>query len=157
MYQKIVKFGLSFLVLFICGSIFSEIINFINITPFVSLFFFFEGVFIYSYFDRDMALHAAFLLGVISDIISLNNVFFFSFGMPLLLFVADSIRYSLKLSRYPVCMFFWFVYSIVMYRIYNVPLMVVGLLLIFTYPFCVLNSYILERINIRKSSDGKEG
>ncbi len=156
MYKKTLIFILNFFVIYISSLFFSELINFLYITPFISAFFFFEALIIYSFYDRNTVIHLSFLFGVISDIISLNKVFVFSALFPLAVFSSEKIFYDLKLEKYPVCVFFYFLYALAMHVIYETPIVVLLFLFVLTYLFCVLLNYVFYKINIQKRVNGEE-
>ncbi len=157
MHKKISKLFINIAALYVISVIFAEIVNFIYITPFISLFFFFEAALLFAFYDRNWALHASFVFGIISDIIALHDNFIFTFALPFAVYLADNVRFTFQFSRYPMCLFFYFVYAAICYRVWGVPLFLIGLLLIFTYLFCLFTNHILTRINLRKIDDGKEG
>lgn len=156
MYKKALIFILDFLVAYIISVSFAQIINFMYIIPFISTYFFFESAVIFSFFDRFSVIHLSFLLGLLSDAISLNRFFIFSALFPASIFISEKIFYELKLEKYPVCLFFYLVYAVFMYMIYSVPIVVLLFLFVLTYLFCILLNYLFYRINVRKRVDGEE-
>ncbi len=156
MHKKALIFIVNVLTIYIMSVFFAEIVNFIYITPYISAFFFFEALIIYGFFDKDKVIHMAFLFGVISDIISLNKIFFFSALFPLFVFAAEKIAYDLKLNRYMVGLFFYVLYAVLIYILYSVSIALLLFLVIMSYLFCVFINYLFYKINTKKKADGEE-
>ncbi len=156
MYKKTLIFILDFLVAYTISVSFAQIINFMYIIPFISMYFFFESIIMFSFFDRFSVIHLSFLLGLFSDAVSLNRFFIFSALFPTSIFLLEKIFYDLKLEKYPVCLFFYLIYAVFMYMIYNVPIVVLLFLFVLTYLFCILLNYLFYKINVRKRVDGEE-
>lgn len=156
MYKKIMIFILNFLVAYTISVSFAEIVNFLYIIPFISMYFFFESIIVFSFFDRFSVIHLSFLLGLISDAVSLNRFFIFSALFPSSIFVFEKVFYDLKLEKYPVCLFFYLAYAVFMYMIYSIPIVVLLFLFVLTYLFCILLNYLFHMINVRKRADGEE-
>ncbi len=149
MYKKTLIFIIDFLIIYIFSVFFSEILNFIYITPFISPFLFFESLIVYGFFNRYTVVHMSFVFGVISDIMLLNKVFFFSALFPAVVFLSVNMLYNLKIDKYYVCLFFYILYAVFIYFVYSIPILLLLFLFVSNCVFYTLLNYIFYTINMQ--------
>lgn len=154
MYKKALIFIVDFLIIYIFSIFFSEMLNFIYITPFIVPFLFFESLIIYGFFNRYTVVHMSFVFGVISDIMFLNKIFFFSALFPAAALVFINFLHNLKTDKYYVCLFFYVLYAVFIYFSYSIPTVLLLFLFVLNCVFYALLNYIFYAISMQ--SDGKK-
>ncbi len=144
MQKKAVIFIVNIFIIFVISSMFSEIINFVYITPYILPFLFFVSVLSYGFFDDKYGMHLAFLYGFLSDIVMMNKIFVFSALFPSAIFIIGYLSKKYRIPKGIIFTAFILIYITYISLLQMIPFALILFLFIFIYLFYLLLNLIFK-------------